>query len=106
MRILGLALAAIFATGCVQGVGQPDFLGWDGAVYRYVECDRTITGMPTCLDNARRLCPAGYQVAEERYNTDGEARGSLIVRCGPQPAAAPVVTTTARPAPPQVMAPK
>ncbi len=45
-------------------VRQPDFLGWDGAIYTYVECDRAVTGIVNCFQNAARLCPTGCQIAE------------------------------------------
>jgi len=104
LRLLALA-ALVPLAGCL---GPAEFRGWAEPEFKFANC----SGAPSvaaCHEQARALCPEGYQLAEERSDPDIQ-RYSIIVRCGPP--LTPAVeeparrVRTRRAAPPAAMPPK
>ncbi len=103
-----IRLAAIAALSTLAGcLGPAEFRGWSEREYKFTNCSGAAS-VGTCHDQARVLCPEGYQLAEERSDPEIK-RYSIIVKCGALPPAveepAPRVRTR-RAAPPAATPPK
>ena len=83
-----LALAALPAlTACIPW-SQATFHGWADPPFQFVDCTGAPNGADACFEQARALCPEGFQLAEHRTDPPIN-RNQIIVRCGPPPAVAP-----------------
>jgi hypothetical protein len=94
--VLALALPALGAC-----LGPAQFRGWQEPPYKFAQCSGAPTGLNACFEQARTMCPEGYQLAELRSDPDIN-RHSIIVICGAgaTPAAPPAAPARrARPAP-------
>lgn len=79
-----LALAAVLA---LAACNPATFRGWPDPPHKFADCSGAPTGLGACFEQARTLCPEGYQLAEQRSDPEIN-RHQIIVRCGP-PVAAP-----------------
>jgi len=81
-----MRLAAIAALSTLAGcLGPAEFRGWSEREYKFTNCTGAAS-VSTCHEQARVLCPEGYQLAEERSDPEIK-RYSIIVKCGAPPPA-------------------
>ena len=93
--ILGLLALAPLALASLGGCLSPaEFRGWKEPPHRFAQCTGAPNGLDACFEQARAMCPEGYQLAELRSDPDIN-RHSIIVVCGAG------TTPGAPPAPPQ-----
>ena len=78
LRLLALATLLSLA-GCL---GPADFRGWPEPPHKFADCTGAPNGLAACFEQARALCPQGYQLAEQRSDPEIN-RHQIIVRCGP-----------------------
>ena len=91
------AAALLALTACIPA-SPATFRGWPDPPHKFVDCSGAPNGAAACFEQARALCPEGYQLAEHRTDPDIN-RNQIIVRCGP-----PLATEEpARPAPARVV---
>jgi hypothetical protein len=101
--MLALRLVAPAALLALAACNPATFRGWPDPPHKFADCTGAPTGLAACFEQARALCPEGYQLAELRSDPTIN-RNQIIVRCGPPlvvdepPRAAPVVRRRA-PAP-------
>ena len=77
-----LALVAPLALAACIPSSPATFRGWPEPPYTFVDCSGAPNGAAACFEQARALCPSGYQLAEHRTDPDIN-RNQIIVRCGP-----------------------
>ncbi len=98
-----LTLAALpLVSACIPW-SQAEFRGWPEPPNQFVDCTGAPNGIGACVEQARALCPGGYQLAELRSDPQIN-RNQMIVRCGPpltveEPAPAPARMVRSAPPP-------
>jgi hypothetical protein len=80
LRFLVLA-ALLLVAGCIPW-SKSTFRGWPDTPHKFVDCSGAPNGAAACFEQARALCPEGYQLAEHRTDPPIN-RNQIIVRCGP-----------------------
>jgi hypothetical protein len=83
-RLLALVLVLSIA-GCVD---PARFRGWQDPPHKFAACHNAPNGVAACFEQAQRMCPQGYQLAELRSDP-AINRHSIIVVCAGLPAAPP-----------------
>ena len=93
-RVL-ILIAPLAVAACIPA-SPATFRGWPEPPHKFVDCTGAPNGAAACFEQARALCPEGYQLAEHRTDPTIN-RNQIIVRCGAPlaaeepPAPAPVV---------------
>jgi hypothetical protein len=77
-----LRLVALAALLALAACSQASFRGWPDPPHKFADCTGAPTGLAACFEQARALCPEGYQLAELRSDPVIN-RNQIIVRCGP-----------------------
>lgn len=99
-----LVLAGLPALAACIPSSPATFRGWPDPPHKFADCSGAPNGLSACFEQARAMCPEGYQLAEQRSDPDIN-RFQIIVRCGPpiaveEPAPrAPARTVRRAPAP-------
>jgi hypothetical protein len=78
-RVLVL-IAPVALAACIPS-SPATFRGWPDPPHKFVDCTGAPNGATACFEQARALCPEGYQLAEHRTDPPIN-RNQIIVRCG------------------------
>ncbi len=76
-----LVLAALPTVAACIPSSPATFRGWPDPPYSFVDCTGAPNGLGACFEQARTLCPGGYQLAELRSDPQIN-RNQIILRCG------------------------
>lgn len=88
-------LFALAAVSALAACNPAAFRGWPDPPHKFADCSGAPTGLDACVEQARALCPEGYQLAERRSDPE-ISRHQIIVRCGPPAAQEPAPPAPAR----------
>ncbi len=78
----GTSLSAMLATGALALSGcssAPPLFSPDGRPTQQISCP-AYGGWRNCTDNAKALCPGGYDVVDQ---SSGDSNNTMLVACRP-----------------------